>query len=315
MKLNRPVLPIITAALLAAAPLASQPLSPPTRPRIVGMPHVAFRVHDIEASRHFYKDFLGFSEPFSIITDGKLVMTFIKINDRQYIELSPETSPSEPRFVHLALETDDAAALREYMKTKGYKVSEKAPAKGRIGNMGTGLTDPDGNQIDVTQYAPDGKSMQDAGKDMPGTRVSTHLLHVGFYVSKPETAHYYIDILGFREFWRGSTDGKTAAYSNLMVPEGRDYIEFELGPPPTPERYGTVYHIALEVPDMDAALAKLNASPARKGYAREIAVKVGKNHIRQCNLFDPDGMRVELMEDHTADGMPSPMANVPLFSK
>src|SRR5580700_1155755 len=78
------------------------------RPRIVGMPHVNFRVHDIEASRHFYKDFLGYSEPFQIVTDGKLIMAFIKINDRQYVELSPETSPSEPRFVHLALETDDA---------------------------------------------------------------------------------------------------------------------------------------------------------------------------------------------------------------
>ena len=81
MQLNLPVL----ALLMAATPLAAQQ---PARPRIVGMPHVAFRVHDIEASRHFYKDFLGFSEPFSIVTDGKLVMTFIKINDRQYVELS-----------------------------------------------------------------------------------------------------------------------------------------------------------------------------------------------------------------------------------
>lgn len=302
----------LIAALIVAAPLAAQT---PARPRIVGMPHVAFRVHDIEASRHFYKDFLGFSEPFSIITDGKLVMTFIKINDRQYVELSPETNPSEPRFMHLALETDDAAALREYVKSKGYKVSDKPPARGRIGNIGTGLTDPDGNQIDVTQYAPDSQTIKDVGKDMPDTRVSTHILHVGFYVSKPETAHYYIDILGFREFWRGSTDDKTASYSNLMVPEGRDYIEFELGAPPTPQRYGTVYHMALEVPDMEAALAKLNASPARKDYKKEIAVKVGRNHIRQCNLFDPDGTRVELMEDHTADGLPSPMANVPMFAK
>jgi catechol 2,3-dioxygenase-like lactoylglutathione lyase family enzyme len=297
---------------MATTPLAAQQ---PVRPRIVGMPHVAFRVHDIEASRHFYKDFLGFSEPFSIVTDGKLAMTFIKINDRQYVELSPETSPSEPRFMHLALETDDAAALREYVKSKGYKVSDKPPARGRIGNIGTGLTDPDGNQIDVTQYAPDSQTIKDVGKDMPDTRVSTHILHVGFYVSKPETAHYYIDMLGFREFWRGSTDDKTASYSNLMVPEGRDYIEFELGDPPTAQRYGTVYHMALEVPNMDAALAKLNANPARQDYKKEIAAKVGRNHIRQCNLFDPDGMRVELMEDHTADGLPSPMANVPMFAK
>jgi len=92
--------------------------------------------------------------------------------------------------------------------------------------------------------------MKDVGKDMPDARISTHMAHVGFYVSKPETARYYIDVLGFREFWRGTVDGKTASYSNLFAPEGSDYIEFILGAPPdTKERKGTVYHIALEVPN------------------------------------------------------------------
>ena len=299
--------------LLAGAML--MPAQEPARPRIVGIPHVNFRVHDIEVSRHFYKDLLGYAEPFDIITDGKLVMAFIKINDRQYVELSPDESPSQPRFVHLALETDDADALRLYVKSKGYPASDKPAARGRIRNIGTGLTDPDGNHIDVTQYTPDGKSMQDVGKDMSENRISTRMLHVGFYVSKPETARYYIDVLGFREFWRGSADGKAASYANLMVPEGSDYVEFELGPPPTSERYGTVYHIALEVPDIDAAVAKLKANPAIKGYKRQLEVHVGRNHKKQCNLFDPDGMRVELMEDHTVDGMPSPMTTLPMFPK
>jgi len=302
----------VTALLFGTVVLIAQQ---EVRPRIVGMPHVDFRVHDMEASRHFYKDFLGYTEPFDIITDGKLIMAFIKINDRQYVELSPEASPDEPRFVHLALETDDADALRKYVKSKGYKASDKAAARGRIRNIGTGLEDPDGNKIDVTQYTPDGESMKDVGKDMPDRRISTHMLHVGFYVSKPETEHYYKDILGFREFWRGSADDKTASYANLFVPEGIDYVEFILGArPTTPERYGTVYHIALEVPNMEAAIAKLNANPARKDYKREITFKVGKNHRKQCNLFDPDGMRVELMEDHTVDGMPAPMTTLPMFT-
>ena len=96
-----------------------------------------------------------------------------------------------------------------------------------------------------------GESMKDAGKDMPDTRISRKMTHVGFYVSKPETAKFYIDVLGFREFWRGSADGKTVSYSNLYAPEGDEYVEC-LGPPPaTLDRMGTVYHIALEVPDMD----------------------------------------------------------------
>jgi catechol 2,3-dioxygenase-like lactoylglutathione lyase family enzyme len=273
-------------------------------------------VHDIEASRHFYKDFLGYSEPFSSRTDGKLLTAFIKINDRQYVELAPETSPNEPRFIHFALETDNAEGLRQYMKSKGYKVSDNPAAPHRNRNIGTPLEDPDGNHIDVTQYVLDSETMKDVGKNMSDKRISTRLLHVGFYVSKRETAHYYMDILGFREFWRATADGKTANTLNLMVPEGCDYVELMMGPPPTtPERYGSTYHIALEVPDMDAVVAKLNASPARKDYKREISIHTGRNHKRLCNLFDPDGMRIELTEDHTVDGLPSPMANLPLFAK
>lgn len=299
--------------LVACAGLQAQEVS---RPRILGVPHVAFRVHDIEASRHFYKDFLGYTEPFSIkAADGKLIMAFIKINDRQYVELSPEAKPDDPRFLHLALETDNAEGLRQYVKSKGYKVPEKPASKGRIGNTATGLDDPEGDHIDVTQYEPDGASMKDVGKDMPDSRISRRLTHVGFHVSKPETARFYIDTLGFREFWRGTADGKKVSYSNLMAPEGTEYVEFLFGPVDTPERRGTVYHIALEVPDMDAAIAKLNANPARKDYKRPIEVHTGKNHKRQANLFDPDGTRVELMEDHTVDGLPSPMTTLPMFEK
>ena len=311
----KPAFVLTALTLCATAPAAiAQDVA---RPRIVGVPHIAFRVHDITASRHFYKDFLGYAEPFDINgPDGKLIMAFIKINDRQYVGLSVEGSPDEPRFLHLALETDNAEELRQYVKSKGYKVPDKPATKGRIHNTATGLDDPDGNHIDVTQYEADGSSMKDVSKDMPDTRISTRMLHVGFYVSKPETARYYVDVLGFREFWRGSVDGKNASYSNLFCPEGADYIEFILGArPDTKERWGTVNHLALEVPDMDKAIAKLNANPARKDYKLPMEVKVGKNHRRQCNLFDPDGNRVELMEDHTVDGLPSPMFIGPTFPR
>jgi len=287
-----------------------------SRPRILGVPHVAFRVHDIEASRHFYKDFLGFEEPFSINPDGKLSMTFIKINDHQYVELSPEAKPDEPRFIHLAVQTDNAEQFRLYLKSKGYKAPDKPAAKGRIRNTSTSVDDPDGNRIDVTQYEPDGESAKTAGKNMPDTRIATRMNHVGFYVSKPETLRFYAELLGFREFWRGSADGKSISYVNLFAPEGDEYVEFIMGEKPaTLERKGTVFHMALEVPDMDAAIAKLNANPARKDYKKLLEVKVGKNHKRQCNLYDPDGNRVELMEDHTVDGLPMPVAALPLFGK
>src|SRR5689334_8031403 len=62
----------------------------PQRPKILGVAHIAIFARDIEQSRAFYRDFLGFQEPYVLKNpNGFLSMTFFKINDRQYIELSP----------------------------------------------------------------------------------------------------------------------------------------------------------------------------------------------------------------------------------
>src|SRR5437899_2030943 len=115
---------------------------PPPRPRITGVSHIALYVHDIEKSRTFYKQFLGFDEPFFVTNkDGTLHLTWIKINDRQTIELFPEKEAGTDRLNHIALETDDALALRAYLGAHGVTVPEKVD-KGRIRNLNFNVADP-----------------------------------------------------------------------------------------------------------------------------------------------------------------------------
>src|SRR5438132_8528651 len=96
---------------------------PPQRPRITGIAHIALYVHDIGKARAFYKDFLGFDEPFSLDKpDGGLSLTFIKINDRQYIELFPEVEAGSDRLNHISIETDNAEGMRAYLASRGVKV-------------------------------------------------------------------------------------------------------------------------------------------------------------------------------------------------
>jgi lactoylglutathione lyase len=78
-----------------------------------------------------------------------------------------------------------------------------------------------------------------------------------------------------------------------------------------PATFGSDNHVALEVPDLAAAVADLQARPAFKSYGKPIAPHVGRNGKRQANLFDPDGTRVELMEPVTADGKPVPSSTAP----
>lgn len=283
------------------------------RPRISGVAHIALFVRDVDKSRQFYKNFLGYEEPFDLKNpDGKLSLTFIKVNDRQYIELFPEREPGSDRLNHISIETDNAEVMRRYLASKGVKVPDRTP-KGRIGNSNFNVKDPDGHTVEIVQYEPAGWSRRDAGKFLGPQRVSTRMLHFGILVgSTQEAMKFYRDILGFREIWRGSKDGKELSWINMQVPDGTDYIEFMLYEKmPAPDKRGTAHHIALEVPDMAQAVAMLEARPARQKYSRTMEIRVGINRRRQCNLYDPDGTRVELMESHTVDGVPAPSSKAP----
>jgi len=123
---------------------------------------------------------------------------------------------------------------------------------------------------------------------------------------------FYRDVLGLQEFWRGSSSGKTLSWVNMRVPDGDDYLEFMLyATPLDSEQMGVKNHVCLLVPDIEKAVARLEARSARKNYPRTIDIKTGVNGKRQANLFDPDGTRIELMEPNTANGKPVPSSTAP----
>jgi lactoylglutathione lyase len=285
----------------------------PARPRILGVAHIALYAKDFEKSRAFYRDFLGFEEPYSLKNaNGSMSMTFFKVNDRQYIELFPERESDSDRLNHISIQTDNAEAMRLYLASKGIKVPDKVP-KGRIGNSNFNIKDPEGHTVEIVQYEPDGWTARAYGKYMPKTRISNRILHVGIIVTHPdEEIQFYENVLGFREIWRGSKSGTVLSWINLKVPDGGDYLEFMLykDAPPATKR-GSAHHLCLAVPDVSATLATLNANPYRKQYELPLEPKTGTNRKRQLNIFDPDGTRTEVMEPVTVDGKPAPSSKAP----
>jgi catechol 2,3-dioxygenase-like lactoylglutathione lyase family enzyme len=301
----------VTVALAAAfAPPRAQEVK---RPRITGVAHIAIYAHDVDRSLEFYRDFLGYSEPFRLNRgSGALHLAFVKINDRQFVEVFPEKAAGTDRLNHIALEVEDADAMRAYLASRGVKVPEKTPV-GKIGNANFNITDPDGHTVEIVQYLPGGRTAQQKGKDLPDTRISTRVMHVGVAVrSLDKSMAFYGDILGLKETWRGSAKGKELNWVNVKVPDGDDYIEFMLyKTEPTTARLGTMHHMALEVSDIEAAKSTLEARPARKSYTRKMKIQTGVNKKRQLNLYDPDGTRIELMEPNTVDGKPAPSSTAP----
>src|SRR5438876_5611297 len=158
------------------------------RPRIIGLSHIALYAHDIQKSRAFYKDFLGFAEPYSLPnSDGTLHLTWIKINDHQTIELFPEKQANSDRLYHIALETNDADAMRQYLAAHGVAVPEKTPV-GKIGNKNYFITDPDGHSVEIVEYLPGGWTALNNGKFLPESRIATHVPHLGILVGDLEAA-------------------------------------------------------------------------------------------------------------------------------
>ncbi len=307
----------LTACTLLAGILIAAPSPAPvgaTRPRILGVAHVAFYVHDLARTRAFYEDFLGFDEePFTLKRpDGSERIVFIKINDHQYVELFAEEPKNDGRLNHISVYTDDADGMRNYLAARSVKVPDTV-GKGRTGNKNFNVEDPDDHTVEIVEYMADSLTSRDAGKHMPVGRLSDHVMHAGFLVGDLERSlEFYGGILGFEEFWRGSSSGESLSWVNMRVPDGDDYIEFMLYRtlPPPAER-GTKNHISLVVEDAEKAVRELQKRAARGVYPREIAIQVGVNRRRQVNLFDPDGTRVELMERNTIDGKPAPSSTAP----
>ena len=306
----KPALAMLFAGCVLASFLHAQA---PQRPKILGLAHVAFFAHDFDASRKFYSDFLGFDEVFPLKNpDGTPSMTFFKINDRQYIELFPEKAAGSDRLSHIAFETDNAEALRQYLASNGVAVPSHAET-GRIGNLAFNITDPAGHNVEMVQYMPAGQSMLNVGKHLGPNRISQHMTHAGIIVTDLEPEYrFYTQVLGFTETWRGSSNGTVLSWINLKAPDSDDYIELMLAKPAPPENArGGQHHLCLVVPDVPDAVAKLKASPYIKDYKREIESHLGKNRKRQANLFDPDGTRTEIMEPKTIDGLPTPPSPAP----
>jgi len=274
------------------------------RPPIIGIAHIGLRTDNLAAAREFYGHTLGFQEPFSVrvaktsVADlagspGDLIVTFFKVNDHQYIELTPDlASAAEDRLSHIAFETTDARALRDYLAAQGVPVPDTLKA-GVAGNLSFMVKDPDGHSVEFVEYLAGSLQRKNFGKFLPDTRISQRMIHVGVTIRDRAAAdRFYKDILGFQSIWYGGMTDDRVDWVDMRVPDGTDWLEYMLNVRnPSPRTLGVMHHFALGVPDIQAAYKEVVA----RGYNAE-QPKIGRDGKWQLNLYDPDYTRAELME-------------------
>jgi len=260
--------------------------TPAPRPHILGIDHVSFYTTAPDGVKKLYADVLGLASAAPVEPGG----TLRYVVGTQWVGYGPAPDPkSTDRMDHVALTTDNIAALRKYLMAQGISVPQ---IQGRADHsLFFVVNDPEGHKIEFVEHG--------TGEAAPATAsaVSRHMIHAGFLVYHRDAEdHFYRDILGFRPYWHGGMKDDETDWLALQVPDGTDWIEYMLNQPEHADLQltGVMNHISLGVADMKKAQATLE-SHGWKAHGDEKA-QLGKDGKWQLNVYDPDFVRVELME-------------------
>ena len=280
----------------------------PVPPRVLGLSHVAVKATDYEGSVAFYRDFLGFAEQGRLfdLKNGRRQLVFLKISDTQSIEVFDAANVTQVagNLYQIALQIEDAAAMRLHLLKHGFKMPPKVPL-GQMLNANFMVRDPNDYIIEMVQYLPEGRMVLDRGKFLSATRISDRLVAAGVATTKlPETLRFYGEIFGFPQDPMSVGRAAGEPPRRFRVGANGDYVDVLVAPKDeTP-------FFRLEVRDLDQARAELERSPYFPTYGRPVAIRSGPLLPRAIHLWDPEGIRVELVEPETAtpSGSPSPYA-------
>jgi catechol 2,3-dioxygenase-like lactoylglutathione lyase family enzyme len=281
-------IPTFAAAQAGSAPTAAPVAVPPMN----GIAHIAIRVRDIPASVAFYHK-LGFDQAFANLgKDGVTVtQSFIKLNDRQYVELYPVSAQNTPAFMHLCFEGADLNAIHYYYVAEG--LAPLAVRTAGAGNLLFTMAGPmqfSGPQnIEYTQYMPGSKHSNDFGQHLGPDRVGEKMTVVALAMQDPSAAHdFYVTKLGF-------TPNK-ANPTRLDLP-GRSGEQVEIV---SADVLGARSSIILESANLDKAAAQLTRQQVE--FKRASASNTdgsGKTHtIDMISITDPDGNIIRLQSSN-----------------
>jgi hypothetical protein len=156
----------------------------------------------VPKSREFYRT-LGWEQAFEFGDDKGTATSYVKVSDRQFIELYRTAGASEPLgLMHICIDAADAqAAAAAYQKT-GLTPTE--PRKARAGNLLFNLKDPEGRFLEYSQYMPGSLHVNGTGKFLVEGSASNHMIRVSQQATDMAAEKaFYTAKLGFADRGNG----------------------------------------------------------------------------------------------------------------
>jgi catechol 2,3-dioxygenase-like lactoylglutathione lyase family enzyme len=273
----------------------------PARPTITGISHLAVYTSNPDATDRYYRVIIGAAK----LPDPENPKGVrYALSATQFVEVLPLPADAGiNRLDHTAYNTGNAEGMRTYLAAKGWK-TPAAVTKRSDGSKAFTVLDPEGNKVEFVQLPANAKA-----PDVPNA-IGRHIIHIGILVHDRATQDkFYRDLLGFRPYWFGGMNypDKTDWVSQ-QVPDGRDWLEYMLAGGPgsgipanmTQQTLGVLDHIAIGEKSVEDAFKVLQAGNRLEGR-HDTAPKIGKDGKGQFNLYDPDGIRAELMNFHATE--------------
>jgi catechol 2,3-dioxygenase-like lactoylglutathione lyase family enzyme len=290
------------AAGAVALSVAAVSLHAQERPKITGISHLAVYTSDVAATDHYYREIVGAGKAGDPENPAGVRYYF---SATQFVEvLPPPPDAGVNRLDHGGFNTVNAEGMRKYLAAKGWKTPASV-TKASDGSRWFEVLDPEGNKIQFVQPTANAKA--------PGEPnvIGHHIIHVGFLVhSRAAEDKFYRDLLGFKPYWFGGISDDKIDWVSQQVPDGHDWLEYMLtsgpsgtGIPPhiSQQQLGVLDHLSVgedSVPDEYKKLAAAN----RLGTGRhDQGPKIGKDGKWQFNMYDPDGIRLEMMNFHATE--------------
>lgn len=270
---------------------AAAALGAPVRPKITGISHIAVYTSDAAATDHFYRVNVGaVKEADPENPRGVRYM----LSATQFVEVLPlPEGVGIDRLDHTAWNTTNAEAMRRYLAARGWKTPAKVE-RGADGSRWFEVQDPEGNKVQFVQPGTEPVSALNA--------IGHHMIHVGFMVhNRANEDKFYRDLLGFRPYWFGGMHQGQIDWVSQQVPDGHDWLEYMMTPGTsgipegmTQQHLGVMDHFSIGEVSVPEAYKVLEAGNRLTGR-HDAAPKIGRDGKYQFNLYDPDGIRIELM--------------------
>lgn len=286
----------LTILLSASAVAAAQ--SVPARPAITGISHIAVYTSNPQATEHFYAVTLGATKMADPENPKGVKYAF---SGTQYVEVLPLPPDSGVnRLDHTAYNTVSAEGMRKYLAAKGWKVPGSV-TKDADGSRWFAVLDPEGNKVEFVQ--PPAHAQVNAPN-----AIGHHMIHIGFLVhSRAKEDTFYRELLGFKPYWFGGMAESKIDWVSQQVPDGHDWLEYMLTSGPSgsgipanisQRQLGVLDHFSIGEVSVDTAYTKLKDSGRLVDVRNDGHTQIGRDGKGQFNLYDPDGIRVELMNFH-----------------